>query len=140
VSEQKYVLDTMVVSALRLPARNPEVAAWAAAKALTSLYVATPTFAEIKRGILRLQQVDPGAAARIGNWFEHNVLAAFATRTLDFDTKAALRLATYPVPDRAPLNDALIAAIAESNDMVIATRNVKHFTPLGVQYIDPWHP
>ena len=54
---------------------------------------------------------------------------------------AARTLATYPVPDQAPLDDAPIAAIAQSTEMTIATRNAKHFEPLGVSTVNPWsHP
>ena len=38
-------------------------------------------------------------------------------------------MATYPVPDQAPLDDALIAAIAQSTGMTMATRKTKHFEP-----------
>ena len=33
---------------------------------------------------------------------------------------------------------ALIAAVAQSNGLVMATRNTKHFEPLGVQLLNPW--
>ena len=57
------------------------------------------------------------------------------------DLTAARTLATYPVPDQAPLEDALIAAIAQSTGMTIATRYTRHFEPLGVSIINLWsHP
>ena len=34
--------------------------------------------------------------------------------------------------------DALIAASAAARSAIVATRNVKDFTPLGVAYVDPW--
>ena len=62
-------------------------------------------------------------------------------RVLPFDLPAARTLATYPVPDRAPLDDALIAAVTQSTGMTIATRNTRHFQPLGVSIVNPWsHP
>jgi predicted nucleic acid-binding protein len=30
------------------------------------------------------------------------------------------------------------SATAEANGMVVVTRNVKHFAPLGVRVLDPW--
>ncbi len=65
-------------------------------------------------------------------------MLAFAGRVLPFDPPAARILATYPVPDQAPLDDALIAAIGQSNGMTIATRITQHFQPLGVSYVNPW--
>lgn len=63
---------------------------------------------------------------------------AFADRVLPFDLPAARVLASYRVPEHAPLDDALIAAIAQSADMTVATRNTRHFEPLGVACLDPW--
>lgn len=57
---------------------------------------------------------------------------------LPFDLPAARILGTFGVPEHAPLDDALIAAIARAAEMTIATRDVRHFEPLGVRWIDPW--
>ncbi|MFN8030534.1 MAG: hypothetical protein U0Q10_09375 [Dermatophilaceae bacterium] len=46
----KFLLDTNVVSAPRVPARNARVAQWAASRPLTDLCVAAVTVAEIERG------------------------------------------------------------------------------------------
>ncbi|NLG21548.1 MAG: type II toxin-antitoxin system VapC family toxin, partial [Actinomycetales bacterium] len=55
-----------------------------------------------------------------------------------FDLSAARVLATYRVPEHAPLDDALIAAVAESRSLTVVTRNTKHFEPLGVSCLNPW--
>jgi predicted nucleic acid-binding protein len=57
---------------------------------------------------------------------------------LPFDLSAARVLATYHVPASAPLDDALLAAIGQANSMIIVTRNIKHFGPLGVVCVNPW--
>ena len=61
-------------------------------------------------------------------------------RVLPFDLPAARVLATYRVPERAPFDDALIAAVAQAAEMTVATRNTKHFEPLGVRCFNPWEP
>ncbi|MGH3497887.1 MAG: hypothetical protein ACRDP1_10520, partial [Nocardioidaceae bacterium] len=61
-----------------------------------------------------------------------------ADRVLPFDLSAARILAAYRVPEHAPFDDALIAAVAESAEMTIATRNTKHFEPLGILCLNPW--
>ncbi|WEL94975.1 VapC toxin family PIN domain ribonuclease, partial [Tsukamurella tyrosinosolvens] len=61
-----------------------------------------------------------------------------AGRVLAFDLDAARVLATYRVPEHAPLDDALIATVADASGMFVATRNTKHFEPLGVRCVDPW--
>ncbi|MGB5951487.1 MAG: hypothetical protein WBG57_03105 [Ornithinimicrobium sp.] len=59
-------------------------------------------------------------------------MPTFADRVLPFDLSTARILATYRGPEHAPFDDALIAAVADSAEMTIATRNTKHFEPLGV--------
>jgi predicted nucleic acid-binding protein len=38
----------------------------------------------------------------------------------------------------APYDDAQIAAIAEAHGVTVVTRNLRHFTPLGVRVFSPW--
>lgn len=134
----KFVLDTNVVSALRVRGRNPAVEVWAASLPVAELHVTVFTIAEIERGVVAKEREDVRQGEILRRWLEQRVLYAFADRILPFDLAAARVLAHYRVPEHAPLDDALIAAIAESRDMVVATRNVKHFEPLGVPAVNPW--
>ncbi|GFG87363.1 MULTISPECIES: type II toxin-antitoxin system VapC family toxin [Mycolicibacter] len=134
----RYVLDTNVVSALRVRGRNPSVEAWAISVPVGDQFVAAVSIAEIERGVVAKERSDPAQGQVLRRWFENRVLPAFADRVLAFDLRAARILAAYPVPERAPLDDALIAAVAESTGMVVVTRNIKHFRELGVPCIDPW--
>jgi predicted nucleic acid-binding protein len=137
----RYLLDTNVLSALRVRGREPQVQAWAAPIPVADQFVTALTIAEIERGVVAKERTDPAQGAILRQWLEEHVLPAFAGRVLPFDLPAARILATYPVPDQAPLDDALIAAIAQSTGMTIATRNTKHFEPLGVSIVNPWnHP
>lgn len=134
----KYVLDTNVVSALRVRGRNPEVEAWASTIPVAELFVTAMTIAEIERGVLAKERSDAEQGNVLRRWFDENVLPAFEGRVLPFDLAAARVLAAYRVPECAPYDDALIAAVAQSGGMTIATRNMKHFEPLGVACVDPW--
>ncbi|WP_273654374.1 type II toxin-antitoxin system VapC family toxin [Cellulomonas fimi] len=134
-----YLLDTNVVSALRVPARNPRVATWAGTVALADQFVAAFTIAEIERGVLRKERTDHAQGDVLRRWFREHVLPAFADRVLPFDLAAARILARYPVPEAAPVDDAQIAAVAEANGLTLVTRNVRHVSPLGLRTLDPWH-
>ena len=125
------VLNTNIVSALRLRGRHPVVEEWAASMPVTSLFVAAPTVAEIERGVVAKERSDPPQGRVLRRWFEERVLVAFADRVLPFDLPAARVLARYRAPEHSPLDDALIAAIAQSCDKAVATRNLKHFGPLS---------
>ncbi len=64
-------------------------------------------------------------------------------RILPFDTFAAWIYADIAAHRRAvglhiDIPDAQIAAIARSNDMAVATRNINDFTDCGVELINPW--
>ena len=134
----RYVLDTNVVSALRIRGRNPSVEDWAASIPVADQLVTATTIAEIERGVVAKERVDAAQGEVLRRWFEERVLPAFADRVLPFDLPAARILATFRIPEHAPLDDALIAAIAQAAEMTVATRNTKHFEPLGVLCHNPW--
>lgn len=54
-----YVLDTNVVSALRVPGRHPAVAAWADSVQVAEQFVVAITLAEIERGVIAKERTDP---------------------------------------------------------------------------------
>ena len=131
-------MDTNVVSALRVRGRNQPVEAWATSVPVGGLFVSAFTIAEIERGVIAKERADADQGAILRRWFEENVMPAFADRVLPFDVSAARILAAYRVPEHAPFDDALIAAVAESAGMTVVTRNIRHFEPLGVACLNPW--
>jgi predicted nucleic acid-binding protein len=136
----RYLLDTNVVSALRVRGRHPTVERWASSIPVRDQYVAALTIAEIERGIAAKEREDAAQGTILRRWFEENVLPAFAERVAPFELAAARVLATFRVPEHAPLDDAVIAATARACEAVVATRNVKHFAPLEVETVNPWDP
>lgn len=134
----RYVLDTNVVSALRVRGRNPSVEACVASIPATDQFVTVTTIAEIERGVVAKERADAAQGGVLRRWLEERVLPAFADRVLPFDLPAARILATFRVPEHAPLDDALIAAIAQAAEMTVVTRNTKHFEPLGAYCHNPW--
>ncbi|MFZ2501585.1 MAG: type II toxin-antitoxin system VapC family toxin [Nocardioides sp.] len=134
-----YLLDTNVVSALRVRGRNPAVEMWAASVPVGDQFVSVFTIAEIERGVIAKERSDSRQGAILRRWFDDNVLPAFAGRVLPFDLPAARILAAYRVPEHAPIDDALVvAAVAQAARLTVVTRNTKHFEPLGVPCLNPW--
>jgi predicted nucleic acid-binding protein len=131
-------LDTHVVSALRVRGRHPTVENWAVSIPVADQFVTAMTIAEIERGVVAKERSDRVQGGVLRRWFEERVLTAFADRVLSFDVAAARVLAGYRVPEHAPFDDALVAAIAQAHEMTVATRNTRHFEPLGVPCVDPW--
>lgn len=133
----QYLLDTNVVSALRVRGRHPAVEAWVASVSVADQFVTAMTIAELERGVVAEERSDPPRGEVLRRWFTDRVLPAFAGRVVPFDLRAARILATYRVPEHAPL-DALTAACAQAAEMTIVTRNLRHFKPLEVRCVDPW--
>lgn len=136
----RYVLDTNVISALRVRGRNPAVEVWSASVPVVDQFIAATTVAELERGVIAKERSDAAQGRVLRHWFDENVLPAFRGRVLPFDLAAARILAAYRIPEHASLDDALIAATAQSADMAIVSRNIRHFQPLGVPYLNPWDP
>lgn len=134
----RYILDTNVVSALRVRGRNPLVERWSATIPVADQFATAFTISEIERGVIAKERSDPAQGVILRRWFYGQVLTAFADRVLPFDLPAARILAAYRVPEHAPLDDTLIAAVAQSVEMTVVTRNTRHFEPLGVACLNPW--
>jgi predicted nucleic acid-binding protein len=104
------------------------------------LFISSLTVAEIRRGVL---QKPAGTKRRaLERWFSgpDGPIALFAGRILPFDESAALIWArlmsdgTAKGRPRSPL-DMIIAAVAQANDCIIVTDNVKDFA--GFRVVNP---
>lgn len=135
-----YLLDTNVLSELRKGPRraSPAVLAWAGPQRAAALSISVITAMEVDIGVRRRERRDPAAGAVLRRWFERDVLVLFAQRTWPVDLAVARRAAAMHVPDPRPERDALIAATALVRGLVVVTRNVSDFAPLGVDVLDPW--
>lgn len=137
----RYLLDTNVISELR-KARSrlidPGVSAWTDTVDAGDMFLSVITLMEIEKGIAQVARRDVRQASTLRNWFETVVLVEFSDRILPFDAEAARYCARLHVPDQRSANDAIIAAIAWQHDMVVVTRNVKDFTGMDAQLINPW--
>ncbi len=131
------MLDTNVISALRIRGRNPAAETWVSSVPVTDQFVTATTLAEIEHGVVTRERSDPKQGDVLRRWFDDRVLPAFTGRVLPFDLAAARILSTYRVPERAPLDDALIAAVAQARGMTVVTHNTRHFDPLGATCVDP---
>lgn len=135
-----YLLDTNVISELRKPAGRaaPTVRAWAQRQVTHELSISVITVMEIEIGIARLERRDPAQGEILRRWLEHDLLAAFANRTLPVDLDVAREAAHMHVPDPRPERDVLIAATARTRNFTVVTRNTADFEPLGVPLVNPW--
>lgn len=136
-----YLLDTNVVAELRKassPKVDKNVLAWANSIPVSSLHLSAITVLELEIGILSVERRDPAQGTILRTWLDSHVLPTFLDRILPVDTTVARRCARLHVPDPRPDRDALIAATALVHGMTMVTRNVRDFTPTGVETVNPW--
>ena len=134
------LLDTNVVSELMRSRPDAAVLAWVGAQPRSSLFLCAVTQAEISYGIALLSRGkrSQGLAQSAAVFW-----AEFEGRILSFDSEAAAAYAGISAQRRAlgqPIDmaDAQIAAIAQSQRLALATRNVRDFGSCGVELINPF--
>ena len=135
-----YLLDTNVISELRKPAgrASTNVRLWAGRQRTSDLLISVITVMEIEIGVARMERRDSVQGDVLRKWLERDLLAAFATRILPVDLAVVRRASAMHVPDPRPERDVLIAATALNLNLVVVTRNIADFKPLGVELLNPW--
>lgn len=135
------LLDTNVISELMKPEPEPTVLDWVDQQVDTDLYFSAITKAEVEWGIdlladgKRKRQLVEAAAA---------VFALFDGRCLDYACSVASGYVAVAAESRRAgrpmsVEDMMIAAIAYTQDAVLATRNVSDFDFLpGLALVNPW--
>lgn len=135
------LLDTNVVSEMMRAEPDPAVDSWAAGQAVETLYFSAVGEAELRYGAA----IRPKGRRRdkLVSDIEGMLRNVFEGRVLPFDGSAAREYAGI-VADRRrkgrPISqaDGQIAAIARSQRLAIATRNVRDFEDIGIDLVDPW--
>jgi toxin FitB len=136
-----YLLDTNVISELRkikLKKADRNVTNWADRVDVEDLYVSVITIHELELGVLLAERHDKAKGLIFRTWLNVHVIPAFENRILPIDTTVALRGALLHVPNPRPVRDGLIAATALVHSMIVVTRNVADFHPMGVKILNPW--
>jgi toxin FitB len=135
------VLDTNIISEAFRKAPSAAVRTWLDAQTPTDLFLCAPVLAELRFGVERLAA---GARRTALEGLLLNVEAElFDNRILPFDRASAYEFGRILVRRNSmgrPLAtmDALIAAIAISHRMALATRDVVDFAELGLELINPF--
>ena len=140
----KYLLDTSVLSAFApdKPAIPERFAMWFADLS-DAVHVSAVSFVEIEQGLRKLRRAGGEVRAdRLSEWLDH-LGGRYRDRIVPVDLAvsreagrigdAALAIGRHP-----GLADVLIAASADVRSLVVLTRNLRHFEPLGVPAVDPF--
>ena len=136
-----FLLDTNVVSELRpgKPGQSAEVRAWAAKQPVSRLFISSITVLELELGVLRLERRTPPEGGTLRAWLTQ-LRDGFQDRILPFSARTAELCAGLHVPDRKSERDAMIGATALEHGFALVTRNVRDFSAMALQLVNPWEP
>ena len=106
------------------------------------IFLSAVTIHEIEKGIALLDHKGATArAAGLRSWLS-GLIAGYSDKILSLDAHAAAvsgRLEAGAIAGgHAPgMADAIIAGIAQAHDLIVVTRNTRHFLPFGVGVCSP---
>ncbi|MCB8876129.1 PIN domain-containing protein [Acidisoma silvae] len=139
-----YLVDTNVISTLA-PTKvvKDRCANWIELNS-DRLFISAITIMEVEDGIAKAARTGATQKAKIlAAWLEA-LLHLYGDRVIALDARAAA--AAGRLMDKArglgiapDFADLAIAGTAEAANLTILTRNLRHFVPLGLRVLDPWH-
>ena len=137
----KWLLDTNVVSESVRPGADRRLLTWMAARSPEQLALSIITLAELRAGVSLIE--DAQKRSTYSRWIDSELTKEFDSRLLPLTLEIltdwlllARQLERRGRPRSAP--DLLIAATARIHDLILVSRNVKHFAGTGVILYDPW--
>jgi predicted nucleic acid-binding protein len=131
-----YLLDTNVISELRRSRPHGAVVAWLQGVADHDLHLSAVTLGELQAGVEITREQDLEKASQIESWIDQ-VAQTWNVLPVDDRTFRVWAKLMHRRSDDL-LADALIAATAITHHLVVVTRNVRDFAPLGVQILNPF--
>jgi toxin FitB len=138
----KWLLDTNVISEGVRKRPNAKVMAWMSAEESRDTTISVVTLAELRDGAATVR--DQAKRRQLGEWIDTEIVNSFGDRTLPLTTEILMdwlgisRRLRAKGTTREPA-DLLIAATARVHELVVVTRNARHFASTGVVVYDPWN-
>jgi len=136
LADRVYLLDTNFISELRKPRPHPAVVEWVRSIASDDLHLAALTLGELQRWVEVVRPQDAHKAQEIERWLDQ---VARTWNILPMDARVMRAWARLMVGRSDDIiEDTMIAAVAVVHRLVVVTRNVKDFKPLGVEVLNPF--
>jgi toxin FitB len=137
----KYLLDTCIISELIKDDPDAKVVEWISEIPEASLFLSVLTLGEIHKGIEKLPESK--RKDKLHKWVNSDLSERFKNRILNLDLAVATRWGQVQgqaeiIGKPMPVIDGLIAATGISNDLIVATRNIKDMEVSDAALINPW--
>jgi toxin FitB len=137
-----FLLDTNVLSELRKATRNESVVTFANSQPRPTLYTCDINFAEIQFGIDR--QTDAQKRKQFQDWLDNMLRPWFGSNVVPVSEAAVLAWRHIVEGQRkrgftGPEPDTLLAAVAQTHDLVVVSRDVVPFRAAPIPVFDPWN-
>jgi toxin FitB len=138
----RWLLDTNVISENVRKKPSPKVLDWIATRPSGETAISIVTLAELRDGARCAS--DEAKRRQLTAWIDTEIADFFYNRTLPLaidillDWIALARTLKLKGRTRDP-TDLLIAATARVHDLILVSRNVRHFAGTGIVVYDPWN-
>lgn len=135
-----YLLDTCVISELVKAAPDENVINWISQVPSERLFLSVITIGEIRKGITKLP--NSKKKHQLTNWL-NTLLEDYQARIYPIDLTVAENWGI--IQAKAENNgtpvasvDSMIAAVAQTYNLIVVTRNENDFTATNVTILNPW--
>lgn len=133
----KYLLDTNIISELRKKQPDHNLVQWVQNMDSNNLYLSCITIGELKMGALKKAKTDMQAGESLLKWIQQ-LISIYEDQIVFIDLRICEKWAEFLSVDSTNAIDSLLLAQAICSDMVLVTRNTKHFKIFGDHYFNPF--
>ena len=133
----KYLLDTNIISELKKKTPDQNVVNWFEGIDTDDLYLSCITIGELKSGALKKTKTDVKTGKLLIKWID-GLMADYEEQILNIDLETCEIWAQLLNIDSTNAIDGLIAAQSLQSNMVLATRNIKHFKMFDIKLLNPF--
>lgn len=131
-----YLLDTNIISELRHQKPHGAVVAWLQSVEDKDLFLSSVTIGEIQAGIEITREQDLEKAYQLEQWLDL-VADTYNVISMDAEIFRAWAKLMHKTSDTL-YEDAMIAATAKVNNLIVVTRNITDFRSFGVRLFNPF--
>jgi len=132
-----FLLDTDILSAIRRKQRDQNLEKWLLSINSLDVYISVVTIGEVERGITQQRRNNPEFAEDLQRWLD-TILQRYQQRILPLSISIAQRWGRLSAELGHNSADLKIAATALEHNLIVATRNTRHFEPTQVGLINPY--